>query len=143
MVSLDAPQTPALLLQTLNDSFPPTKIPLPYGTRVMVRRACGAGGPVTDENNIVFDSKVLSRKHAEFWYEDGKVGPGASPSALMTSYLFVYLCQIFLQDIGSFNGTYVNGVRLSEAAAVSKPTELRSSDVVVCSPSLRRFSFLS
>ncbi|KAI8852229.1 SMAD/FHA domain-containing protein, partial [Chytridium lagenaria] len=59
--------------------------------------------------NGIFDSKVLSRNHAEIWYEDDKV---------------------LIKDVKSSNGTFVNGGRLSEEGQVSAPHELRTADVI-------------
>jgi hypothetical protein len=64
---------PGLYLLPLDDSFfPPKRIALPPGTRVRIGRqlnqksAPGAG-------NGVFESRVLSRQHAEAWIEGGRV----------------------------------------------------------------------
>ncbi|ORZ40345.1 hypothetical protein BCR44DRAFT_1509608 [Catenaria anguillulae PL171] len=57
--------------------------------------------------NGFFDSKVLSRNHAELSYENGK---------------------ILLRDVGSSNGTFVNGQRLSEENKPSEPIEVRAGD---------------
>eukprot|EP00051_Salpingoeca_urceolata_P001436 m.40988 g.40988 ORF g.40988 m.40988 type:complete len:597 (+) comp11421_c0_seq2:416-2206(+) len=57
-------------------------------------------------DNAVFDSKVLSRSHAEIWHSDGKV---------------------YVRDTNSSNGTFVNNVRLTSGPG-SQPCELRSGD---------------
>ena len=59
--------------------------------------------------NGYFDSKVLSRAHAEVWYENEKV---------------------YIKDIKSSNGTFINGTRLSPESQESEPFELHSEDVV-------------
>ena len=59
--------------------------------------------------NGYFDSKVLSRAHAEVWYENDKV---------------------YIKDIKSSNGTFINGTRLSPESQESEPFELHSEDVV-------------
>jgi len=56
-------------------------------------------------NNAIFESKVLSRSHAEIWTDKGKV---------------------YIQDTKSSNGTYLDGVRLSATASKSEPEELKS-----------------
>ncbi|KAF8171678.1 hypothetical protein BJ912DRAFT_860437 [Pholiota molesta] len=61
------------------------------------------------ERNGFFDSKVLSRQHAEVWEEGGK---------------------IFIKDVKSSNGTFINGERLSSEAHESDPFELKSDDIV-------------
>lgn len=58
-------------------------------------------------DNVIFDSKVLSRTHAEIWYNDGKV---------------------YIKDTKSSNGTFVNDVRLSISGAESEPYELKNGD---------------
>lgn len=59
-------------------------------------------------SNGYFDSKVLSRQHAEVWAErNGK---------------------IWIRDVKSSNGTFVNGVRLSQENKESEPHELREGD---------------
>ncbi|KAI9313523.1 SMAD/FHA domain-containing protein [Dichotomocladium elegans] len=59
--------------------------------------------------NGLFDSKVLSRIHAELWYEQGKV---------------------YIRDIKSSNGTFLNGRRLSDENEESEPFELKSTDTL-------------
>jgi len=60
--------------------------------------------------NGYFDSKVLSRQHAEIWADrNGK---------------------IWIRDVKSSNGTFVNGQRLSQENRDSDPHELREQDVL-------------
>ena len=60
--------------------------------------------------NGYFDSKVLSRQHAEVWADrQGRV---------------------FIRDVKSSNGTFVNGMRLSQENKESEPRELREQDVL-------------
>jgi len=60
--------------------------------------------------NGYFDSKVLSRQHAEVWADrNGK---------------------IWIRDVKSSNGTFVNGVRLSPENRDSEPHELREHDTL-------------
>ncbi|KAF8755120.1 Cell cycle arrest in response pheromone-related protein [Rhizoctonia solani] len=87
------PACPALYLYPLNDTFVPKQI------------ALGGGG----ERNGYFDSKVLSRQHAEVWEENGK---------------------IYIKDVKSSNGTFINGDRLSAESVESEPCELKSEDIV-------------
>ncbi|KAJ9100510.1 hypothetical protein QFC21_003550 [Naganishia friedmannii] len=61
------------------------------------------------ERNGYFDSKVLSRMHAEIWGHDGKM---------------------FIKDVKSSNGTFINGDRLSAEGLESEPFELKSEDMV-------------
>ena len=63
---------PALYLYPINDSFIPKHISLINNQRVKIGRQTNAK-TVPAERNGYFDSKVLSRQHAEVWEEDGKV----------------------------------------------------------------------
>ncbi|KAJ3106676.1 hypothetical protein HDU97_005828 [Phlyctochytrium planicorne] len=56
-----------------------------------------------------FDSQVVSRSHLEIWREGD---------------------QIFVKDIGSNGGTFLNGKRLSESGQISEPHLLRSGDYI-------------
>ncbi|KAF7361238.1 FHA domain-containing protein [Mycena sanguinolenta] len=86
------PVFPALCLHPLNDSFIPKHISLnPSGQRVKIGRQTNAKTS-PGERNGYFDSTIMSRQHAEVWEENGK---------------------IFIQDVRSSNGTFVNGERLS------------------------------
>ena len=63
---------PALYLYPLNDSFVPKHISLVNQQRVKIGRQTNAK-TVPAERNGFFDSKVLSRQHAEVWEDGGKV----------------------------------------------------------------------
>ncbi|KAJ7603989.1 hypothetical protein DFH06DRAFT_1487894 [Mycena polygramma] len=100
---------PALYLYPLNDSFVPKHISLnPPGQRVKIGRQTNAKTS-PGERNGYFDSKVLSRQHAEVWEENGK---------------------IFIKDVKSSNGTFINGERLSQEGLESEPFELKTDDIV-------------
>ncbi|KAI3638660.1 hypothetical protein MIR68_003158 [Amoeboaphelidium protococcarum] len=63
-------------------------------------------------DNLIFDSKVLSRAHAEVYY-DREVG------------------SVMIRDCGSSNGTFVNGERLSQEGKPSdKPRQLKGGDIL-------------
>jgi hypothetical protein len=72
------PAYPALHLTPLNGTFVPKQISLDHttsgggGGRVKIGRQINAK-TVPNATNGYFDSKVLSRAHAEVWSEDGKV----------------------------------------------------------------------
>ncbi|KAH9050284.1 hypothetical protein EDB84DRAFT_596234 [Lactarius hengduanensis] len=100
---------PALYLYPLNDSFIPKHIHLPQGQRIKIGRQTNAK-TAPGERNGFFDSKVLSRQHAEVWEESGK---------------------IYIKDVKSSNGTFINGERLSAEGAESEPFELKTGDIVV------------
>ncbi|KAI0635032.1 hypothetical protein C8Q77DRAFT_1156387 [Trametes polyzona] len=99
---------PALYLYPLNDTFIPKHISLAANQRVKIGRQTNAK-TVPQERNGYFDSKVLSRQHAEVWEENGK---------------------IYIKDVKSSNGTFINGERLSPEGLESDPYELKSDDVV-------------
>jgi hypothetical protein len=102
------PAFPALYLYPLNDTFVPKHISLIGGQRVKIGRQTNAK-TVPAERNGYFDSKVLSRQHAEVWEESGK---------------------IFIKDVKSSNGTFINGERLSPEGVESEPFELKNDDIV-------------
>ncbi|PVG03389.1 hypothetical protein CPB86DRAFT_447543 [Serendipita vermifera] len=99
---------PALYLYPLNDSFVPKHIVLAGGQRVKIGRQTNAK-TVPGEKNGYFDSKVLSRQHAEVWEEGGK---------------------IYIRDVKSSNGTFINGARLSQEGVESPPFVLNTDDQV-------------
>ncbi|THH10705.1 hypothetical protein EW145_g1157 [Phellinidium pouzarii] len=102
------PPFPALYLYPLNDSFVPKHISLVGNQRVKIGRQTNVK-TVPGERNGYFDSKVLSRQHAEVWEENGK---------------------IFIKDVKSSNGTFINGDRLSAEGVESEPYELKTDDIV-------------
>ncbi|KAH7875896.1 hypothetical protein F5879DRAFT_989974 [Lentinula edodes] len=99
---------PALYLYPINDSFIPKHISLLHNTHVKIGRQTNAK-TTPGERNGYFDSKVLSRQHAEVWEEGNK---------------------IFIKDVKSSNGTFINGERLSLEGLESDPYELKSDDNV-------------
>lgn len=58
---------------------------------------------------VGFKSKVVSRRHCEFWSEDGKW---------------------FIKDVKSSSGTFLNHIRLSPPGQESKPFPVNDGDVV-------------
>ncbi|KAF9948025.1 hypothetical protein BGZ72_010003 [Mortierella alpina] len=104
--SSDTPLNPVLVLEPINNNFAPKSLDLQDQTRIKIGRQTGvatAPGP----SNGYFDSKVLSRVHAEVWSENGKV---------------------FLRDLKSSNGTFLNGKRLSPESVESEPFVLNQND---------------
>ncbi|SPO29667.1 uncharacterized protein UTRI_05489 [Ustilago trichophora] len=102
---------PALHLHPLNDTFAPKQISLaPPGpnNRIKIGRQTNAK-TVPNPTNGYFDSKVLSRMHAEVWSQNGKV---------------------YIKDVKSSNGTFINGERLSPEAQESDVFELHNEDMV-------------
>ena len=103
------PPFPALFLYPLNDSFVPKHISLQGGQHIKIGRQTNTK-TVPGERNGYFDSKVLSRQHAEVWEENSK---------------------ILIKDVKSSNGTFINAERLSNEGLESKPFELKNDDIVV------------
>lgn len=110
-VRLNAPPTeatPALYLLSQNGTFERKTISVPYyPDNLRIGRQTNAKTVPTPTNGY-FDSKVLSRQHAEIWSDrSGK---------------------IWIRDVRSSNGTFVNGSRLSAENRDSEPHELQTGD---------------
>jgi pSer/pThr/pTyr-binding forkhead associated (FHA) protein len=67
------------------------------------------GNKVLLEDDIWFVSKVVSRIHAELWTREGVV---------------------YIKDIGSSSGTFLNKMRLSPSGKESRPYPLKQGDVI-------------
>ena len=106
--SADPPAILALLPMT--GTFERKQIVVPFFPEVLrIGRQTNAKTVPTAVNGY-FDSKVLSRQHAEVWAErNGK---------------------IWIRDVKSSNGTFVNGNRLSPENRDSEPHELREQDTL-------------
>ena len=104
-------QTQAVLaLQPLTGTFERKHILVPFFPDVQKIGRQTNQKTIPAANNGYFDSKVLSRQHAEMWAErNGK---------------------IWIRDVKSSNGTFVNGVRLSPEGKDSEPHELREGDTL-------------
>ncbi|KAJ7599085.1 SMAD/FHA domain-containing protein [Mycena floridula] len=98
---------PAIVqLHPVNATFPSKKLSLRAGI-VDVGRECDDKIPGIE--NGYFTSKSMSRLHAQIWEDDSKV---------------------FIKDTRSFNGTFVNGDRLSGKQCESEPRELKTDDII-------------
>ncbi|KAI2632786.1 hypothetical protein GGS21DRAFT_539758 [Xylaria nigripes] len=106
--SLPSGNPPVLHLLSLNSTFERKTITVPFTPdSLRIGRQTNAKTVPTPINGF-FDSKVLSRQHAEIWADrQGK---------------------IFIRDVKSSNGTFVNGTRLSQENRESEPHELQSGD---------------
>lgn len=99
-----------LYLLPMNGTFERKTIHVPYYPDVLrIGRQTNAKTAPTPANGF-FDSKVLSRQHAEIYAERNG--------------------RIFIRDVKSSNGTFVNGKRLSPENKESEPHELREQDVL-------------
>ncbi|KAI0437189.1 hypothetical protein F4803DRAFT_539721 [Xylaria telfairii] len=99
---------PVLYLLSLNGTFERKTISVPFSPDTLrIGRQTNAKTVPTPINGF-FDSKVLSRQHAEIWADrQGK---------------------IWIRDVKSSNGTFVNGARLSQENRESEPHELQTGD---------------
>jgi len=102
--------TPVLYLTPMNGTFERKTITVPYYPDVVKIGRQTNNKSIPTQFNGFFDSKVLSRSHAEVWAD--KSG------------------KIFIRDIKSSNGTFVNGHRLSQENKDSDPHELRDQDML-------------
>jgi hypothetical protein len=99
---------PGLYLLSLNGTFERKTISVPfYPETLRIGRQTNAKTVPTPLNGF-FDSKVLSRQHAEIWADRGG--------------------KIWIRDVKSSNGTFVNGSRLSQENRESEPHELQTHD---------------
>jgi hypothetical protein len=100
---------PAILtLIPINSTFERKQITVPYYPEILrIGRQTNAKTAPSPVNGY-FDSKVLSRQHAEIWAD--KSG------------------KIWIRDVKSSNGTFINGKRLSPENRESEPHELREND---------------
>ncbi|KAI4866213.1 hypothetical protein F4820DRAFT_417971 [Hypoxylon rubiginosum] len=106
--SMPAGSAPVLYLLSLNGTFERKTISVPFSPDTLrIGRQTNAKTVPTPINGF-FDSKVLSRQHAEIWADrQGK---------------------IWIRDVKSSNGTFVNGTRLSQENRESEPHELQTGD---------------
>lgn len=112
---LDTPRaqseaTPILSLHPMTGAFQRKCIRVPYFPEVLrIGRQTNAKTVPTATNGY-FDSKVLSRQHAVIWADANG--------------------RIWIRDVKSSNGTFVNGLRLSSENRDSEPHELREHDTL-------------
>ena len=109
--SLPQPDVPAVLyLLPMNGTFERKTITVPYAPEILkIGRQTNVKTLPTPANGY-FDSKVLSRQHAEVWADqEGK---------------------IWIRDVRSSNGTFVNGKRLSPENRDSEPHALKEQDTL-------------
>lgn len=103
-----APGQPVLYLLSLNGTFERKTIGVPFAPDSLRIGRQTNQKTIPTATNGFFDSKVLSRQHAEIYAErNGK---------------------IYIRDVKSSNGTFVNGTRLSQENRESEPHELQTGD---------------
>lgn len=108
MISTTGTPKATLLLFSLHGAFQTKALELFEGVHVKIGRQTSAKSTPGPSNGY-FDSKVLSRTHAEVWCERSKV---------------------FIKDVKSSNGTFINGIRLSPEGEESASVELNNGDQV-------------
>jgi hypothetical protein len=102
--------TAVLHLVPMNGTFERKTITVPFFPDVLRVGRQTNNKTIPTPLNGYFDSKVLSRQHAEVWADrNGK---------------------IWIRDVKSSNGTFVNGARLSQENRDSDPHELREQDML-------------
>ncbi|KAL3468545.1 hypothetical protein BJX64DRAFT_8204 [Aspergillus heterothallicus] len=109
--SAPAGEPPAILtLIPVNGTFEKKQITVPfYPDTLRIGRQTNVKTVPTPKNGF-FDSKVLSRQHAEIWADrSGK---------------------IWIRDVKSSNGTFLNNQRLSPENRESDPHEIRENDTL-------------
>ena len=98
--------------------FPPMTRTLPTGSEVIrvgrysdreLRPAAALNGGAPSAAPVGFKSKVVSRRHCEFWYDGGKW---------------------WIKDVKSSSGTFLNHIRLSSPGTESKPFPVNDGDIV-------------
>ena len=94
----------------MTGTFERKHIAVPYSPDVLkIGRQTNAKTVPTPVNGY-FDSKVLSRTHAEIWAERNG--------------------QVMIKDVKSSNGTFVNSIRLSPENKESEPHPLKEGDIL-------------
>lgn len=98
-----------LVLAPTNGTFERKSLVVPFAPEVLKLGRQTSAKTAASPDNGYFDSRVLSRQHAEIW-ADRETG------------------RIWLKDCRSSNGTYLNRQRLSGENTESEPFELRRND---------------
>ncbi|TIB77710.1 SMAD/FHA domain-containing protein [Wallemia mellicola] len=97
-----------LILIPLNNSFELKIIALADNEKVKIGRQTNQR-TLPKQSNGYFDSKVLSRQHAEIWSANNK---------------------IYIKDVKSSNGTFLNNERLSPEGVESSSVELENNNLL-------------
>lgn len=102
-------QRPSLVFSPMARILPTGKEIIKVG-RYSERENQPTGAPnVPSSAPVGFKSKVVSRRHCEFWYTGGRW---------------------FIKDVKSSSGTFLNHIRLSSPGAESRPFPINDGDIV-------------
>ncbi|KAG5439567.1 hypothetical protein PCANB_002143 [Pneumocystis canis] len=99
-----------LILTPLNETFEGKCLLLPIWPQTLRMGRQTSARTAPTPNNGYFDSKVLSRVHAEVWADTA--------------------CNAIIRDTQSSNGTFLNGQRLSAENQMSEPIILHTGDIL-------------
>eukprot|EP00842_Homolaphlyctis_polyrhiza_P004572 jgi/Hompol1/5115/HPOL_004192-RA len=107
---LAALETIQISVAPVNGSFDgPRTIDIAKNTSVIIGRLVDPNDASNPANALKFTSKVVSRRHAQIVFQDGK---------------------LFLQDIKSSSGTFLNEQRLSPQSVESPLFQIKSGDII-------------
>lgn len=130
---------PSLHLWPIQDTFQMKMIHLPAGQRVrtskvqayLLVRSKLAARPTPRQ----FPASAMRTLIPKFYLERTPRSGSREARSVLRSQCPLTLLQIFIKDLKSSNGTFINGVRLSPEGVESDPYELKSEDMVVSSAS--------
>ena len=111
--------TRSLTFDPVNREVLPT-VPLRIGR--FTDRAPNQPVSAIDLHRIVFRSKVVSRTHAEMWFDSEPPATGTTPATNGGGW--------YIRDLKSSSGTFLNHIRLSGAGVESRPFPLRDGDIL-------------
>jgi E3 ubiquitin-protein ligase DMA1/2 len=100
---------PSLVFSSMSRTLPSGRETIRVGRYSERENQPGPTSNVPSAAPIGFKSKVVSRRHCEFWFQDG---------------------QWFIKDVKSSSGTFLNHVRLSSPGTESKPFPVKDGDIV-------------
>lgn len=100
-----------IVLSSRNNTFDRKSLVLPFYPEVLKLGRQTSQKTLPSPDNGYFDSRVLSRQHAEIWADK------------LTR-------KVWMKDAKSSNGTYINGERLSQDGRESEPHELKRNDLL-------------
>ncbi len=100
---------PSLVFSPMGRTLPTGKETIRVGRYSERENQPNPASNVPSAAPVGFKSKVVSRRHCEFWYEDG---------------------QWYIRDVKSSSGTFLNHVRLSSPGTESKPFPVKDGDIV-------------